>query len=79
MAVLTQDAAPRQPVAGAKYRSNIATELCTGKSTARPQQVYHTEFIYHETELIVTMKTRSFVVKHEHLQQVEHIYRWLLW
>jgi len=74
VAVLTHDAAPRQPVAGAKYRSNFATELCTGKSTNRPQRGYHTEFIYHETELSVTMTTRSFGVKHEHLQQVEQPY-----
>jgi len=71
VAVLTPDAAPRQPVAGAKDRSNIATVPCTGKSTDRPQRVYHTESIYHETEHSVAMTTRSFGVKHEHLQQVE--------
>jgi len=74
VAVLTPDAAPRQPVVGAKDRSNVATELCTGKSTDRPHQVYHMVFIYHETELSVTKTTLSFGVKHDHLQQVEQPY-----
>jgi hypothetical protein len=74
VAVPTQDAAPRQSVIRTKDRRRVAKAPRTGKSTDRPQQVYHTDAAHHKTEISVKMTTRSFGVKHGQLQSGEQPY-----